>query len=147
MTAPIETGLGDVAVSDAMHAGVLSCPPETALRDVARMMARYGVHAVVVSTEDAETDEAIGLWGVVADDDLVAAAAVGDLDGRTAGGTARTPVVTVYPYESLQRAAELMKERRVTHLLVLSPKSERPLGVVSTLDLAHAIASEPVRPA
>jgi CBS domain-containing protein len=143
MMTEIERGLGTVSVSEAMHAGVVSCPPETPLRDVARMMARFAIHAVVVYTEEAEGEEIVGLWGVVADADLVAAAAVDDLGGRTAGGTARTPLVMIYPHESMKRAAELMKEHRVTHLLVISPSSERPLGIVSTLDLARVLAAEP----
>jgi CBS domain-containing protein len=140
MRTEIDRGLAGLAVSDGMHAGVLSCPPETPLRDVARMMARYVVHAVVVYTEESDVEEAVGLWGIVADHDLVAAAAVDDVGGRTAGGTARTPLVTIYPHEPLKRAAELMKEHDVTHVLVVSASSERPLGIVSTLDLARAIA-------
>jgi CBS domain-containing protein len=145
MKTTVEPGLRSIAASDAMHAGVLSCPPETPLRDVARMMARYAIHAVAVYTEESEADEAIGLWGIVADEDLVRAAAEGDLESHTAGGTARTPLVMIYPHESLQRAAELMREHRVTHLLVVSSESERPLGVISTLDLARAVATEPLR--
>lgn len=125
-----------------MHPGVLTCPPETPLRDVARMMARHRIHAVIVFTEDSEAEDAVGLWGVVSDLDLAMALAVDDVEGRTAGGTARTPVVTVHPDEPLDRVAELMKERRVTHVLVVSTSSERPVGVVSTLDLARAIAEE-----
>jgi CBS domain-containing protein len=147
MNTAIDTGLRGIAVSDAMHTGVLSCPPEAPLRTAARMMVRYGIHAVVVYSEDADADDAIGLWGVVSDEDLVAAAAVDDLDGRTAGVTARTPLVLVHPQESLQRAAELMQEHRVTHLLVVSAESERPVGVVSTLDVARAIAAQPSRAA
>jgi CBS domain-containing protein len=140
-------GLGSLAVSEAMHAGVVSCPPETPLHDVAQMMARYSIHAVVVYTENAEADGAVGLWGVVADTDLIGAAAKEDFAGRTAGETAQTPVVMIYPHESLKRAAELMDEQCVTHLLVVSASSERPLGVLSTLDLARAIAAEPSGPA
>jgi CBS domain-containing protein len=133
-------GLRGTFVRDAMHPGVLTAPPEAALRDVAVMMARYGIHAVVVFTEDADVDSALGVWGVVSDADLVAAAAAGDVDDRTAGGTARTPLVTVRPYESLQRVAELMREHRVTHVVVVTPESERPVGVVSTLDVARQLA-------
>jgi CBS domain-containing protein len=141
------SGLEDVAVAEAMHSGVLTCPPETPLRDVARMMAHFRIHAVVVLTEDSEADEGVGVWGGVSDGDLMRAAAVDDIDERSAGGSARTPVVTVYPHEPLKRAAELMEERAVTHVVVVSPSSERPIGVVSTLDVARAIAAQPPRAA
>src|SRR2546421_13026299 len=63
-----ETG----TVGDAMSRGVISCPPETPLRVVARMMATYGVHAIFVF-ESGDDDEAPRLWAVVSDLDLVAA--------------------------------------------------------------------------
>src|SRR5690242_9796763 len=36
-------------VGDVMHPGVVSCPPETSLAGVARIMASHHIHAVVVS--------------------------------------------------------------------------------------------------
>ena len=139
----VQSAQGQISVGEAMHPGVLTCPPETPLRDVARMMARYRVHAVVVYSDDDESDELPAVWGVVSDVDLLAAAAVDDVAGRTAGGSAKSPLVTAGPEETLQRAAELMKQHGATHLVVVSPQSERPLGIVSTMDLARAIASEP----
>jgi CBS domain-containing protein len=110
------------------------------------MMVRFAIHAVVVQTVEADADEAVGVWGVVSDSDLIRAAAGGDIEGRSAGGTARTPLVTVYPHEPLKRAVELMDEQAITHALVVSPGSEQPLGVVSSLDVARAISAEPSRP-
>jgi CBS domain-containing protein len=140
----IKRGLEDVTVDEVMHHGVLACPTETPLRTVARMMARFAIHAVVVQTD---ADQAVGIWGVVSDEDLIRAAARGDIEGRSAGGTARTPLVIVYPHEPLKRAVELMNEQAVTHALVVSPGSEQPLGIVSSLDVARAISAEPPRPA
>lgn len=138
------TELDEIGVAAAMHPGVLTCPPETPLHDVARMMARYRIHAVVVFSADDDSDEPPSIWGVVSDVDLVAAAAAGDVDERTAGGTARSPLVTIGPEETLRRAAELLDEHGATHAIVVSPSGEQPLGVVSTLDVAAAIAAEPV---
>jgi CBS domain-containing protein len=143
LSTQIEVGLSEMTVADVMHPGVLTCRPATTLRGVARMMARYHVHAVVVSTEESEADEALGFWGLVSDRDLVAAAAHGDVDGRTAGGTAQTPIVTLNPHEPVGHAAELMEEHGVSHLLVVSSGSERPVGIVSSLDIARSLASQP----
>lgn len=147
VTTAIEPGLQDATAAELMNPGVISCPPETPLRTVARMMAHFHIHAVVVRTVESEADEAVGLWGIVSDADLIRAAARGDVDGRSAGGTARTPLVIVYPHEPVEHVAQLMEERAVTHALVVSPGSEEPLGVISTLDVARAIAAEPSRPA
>ena len=124
-----------------MHPGTVTCPPETPLRTVARMMARYSIHCVVVLADIDEADWEGRLWGVVSDLDLVEAAAAADLDERTAGGTAASPLVTVPPEETLERAAQLMAEHETSHLVVVDPASDRPVGVLSTLDVARVIAA------
>jgi CBS domain-containing protein len=132
---PFETG----TVGDAMSHGVISCPPETPLRTVARMMATHGVHAVFVF-EYSEEDESPRLWAVVSDLDLVAATRL-DLDTLTAGATAVTPLVTVAADRSIGEAGSLMAQYGIAHLAVTDPGSHRPIGVISTLDIARAIAA------
>lgn len=126
------------SVADAMHAGVLTCPPETPLRVVARTMAANRVHSVVVLGDPrAFQDE--HPWRVVSDLDLVRAGAAG-LRGKTAADAARSPIVTVAPTDSLADAAALMDVHDTAHLLVVEPGSGHPLGVLSTLDVAGALA-------
>lgn len=129
-----------LTVGSAMHPGVVTCPLETPLLTVARMMATYRIHAVIVFSEESDDAAEAELWGVVSDLDLVKTASAGEIDERTAGGTAVTPVVTVEPDDTLARAAQLMSEHEITHLVVIDPGSMRPIGVVSTLDLARTLA-------
>lgn len=129
-------------VSDAMHVGVFSCEREELLSDVAATMADRAVHCVVVESGSGESGHA---WGIVSDLDLVAAATVRNLDEQTAGGSAATPVVTVRPHETLERAAQLMTEHGTSHLVVVGEDDERPLGVLSTLDLATTLSKEVAR--
>jgi CBS domain-containing protein len=132
--------LGGVRVEEAMHRGVLKCPLWTPLEDVARMMASYRVHSILaLGGGDDEGAEPI-VWRVVSDLDLVSAAADGDVAGRTAGGTAATNVVTIAQDEPLDLAARLMREHAVAHLVVVDPATDEPLGILSTLDIAAAIA-------
>ncbi len=133
---PFETA----QVGDAMSRGVISCTPETPLRTVARMMATFGVHAIFVFEHQDEDDEAPRLWAVVSDLDLVAATQL-DLDTVTAGSTAVTPLVTVAADRPIGEAASLMAQHGIAHLAVTDPVSQRPIGVVSTLDLARAVAA------
>ncbi|HEY5099027.1 MAG TPA: CBS domain-containing protein [Gaiellaceae bacterium] len=133
---PFETA----TVEDAMSPGIISCPPETPLRVVARMMATFNVHAVFVF-EHRDGDDDAQLWGIVSDLDLVAAGRL-DVDQRTAGASAVTPIVAVRTDAPLVRAADLMAQHGVAHLAVVEPASGRPLGVISTLDIARAIAVE-----
>jgi len=129
-----------LSVTDVMHPGVVTCPTETPLVAVARMMTGHRIHAVVVFNEESDDVAGDELWGVVSDLDLVKAASAGVIDDRTAGGTAVTPIVMVEEHEPLACAAQLMSEHEITHLVVVDPKTERPVGIVSTLDVARALA-------
>jgi CBS domain-containing protein len=133
--------LAAVEAGDAMHTGVFTCPPSTPLVDVARMMTRYRIHAVVVTHDEPDEDDPAGVWGVVSDLDVASAAAVDDVHDRTAGGTAHTALVMVYPDDPLLRVAELMKQHHVTHALVVARETERPVGMLSGIDVARHLAA------
>ena len=122
-------------VGDVMHQGVLTCGRDESLATVARLMADHRVHCIVV-TDDLM--HALSLWGVVSDLDLVAAASVRELEEQVAGAAAATPALVIAPDDTLRRAAQLMVEHAVTHLVVVA--RGRPAGVISTLDIATALA-------
>jgi signal-transduction protein with cAMP-binding, CBS, and nucleotidyltransferase domain len=122
-----------------MTRGLVSCPPQTPLRSVAKLMAEHRVHSVFVFDYGREDDETVELWGLVSDLDLVAAAWA-DVDGQTAGNTAVTPLVYVSSDDDLRHAAQLMAETGVSHLAVVDPLTRRPAGVISTLDIARAVS-------
>jgi CBS domain-containing protein len=131
--------LDELQAIDAMHPGMISCPLETPLRTVARMMAGYRVHAIVVHAHDDGFPGEDG-WAVVTDSDLVRAGLDDDLDAWTATQVAATPVLTVSSVDPLARAMQLMTEHEVTHVIVVERHSGRPIGVLSTLDVARAVA-------
>jgi len=128
-------------VEGVMHRGVLSCRPETPIAEVARMMVANRVHAVVVDgiRRDRGGMEHL-VWGVVSDLDLVGRLDVADARALTAGDMSATPAVVVAPEDAVSEAARLMHDYDVHHLLVVDPGSRRPVGVVSTLDIAETIA-------
>lgn len=129
------TATDELTVTDAMHRGVVACDAETTLSKVAQMMVGHRIHCVVVNSRD---EQGPLPWGVVSDLDLVAAVANEQDEETAAGRIAATPAVTVGVREPLRRAAQLMTEHGVTHLVVVA--GERPVGVVSTLDLARVLA-------
>ena len=137
--------LGQLRVIDAMHPGLISCSLDTPLRTVARMMVTYRVHAILVTAHGEEELPRGGRWGVVSDAALLRAARVADLDEQTSRTIAATPVLTVSTSDELARAAQLMVEHEVSHLVVVEPHSARPIGVLSTLDIARALAGFPER--
>ena len=121
-----------------MHWGLVSCPADASLETVATLMSDERVHCIVVIDDPSNAQS---LWGIVSDLDLIAASTVRGLDEQKAGGTAMTPAVTIAPSEPLERAAQLMTKHAVTHLVVVDRVERRPVGVVSTLDLAAALAA------
>ena len=124
----------DASVHDAMRVGVITCRPQTRLSDVARMMVGYDVHSVVVADVEPER----GLWGIVTSLDLARVA--GDLDTVTARDVASTDLTTIRSNEPLRQAAEIMTEHGTTHLIVLQPDSDDPVGMISARGLAGALA-------
>jgi CBS-domain-containing membrane protein len=131
--------LDHATVADAMSTGVIHCAPQTPLRSVAHLMATHDVHAVYVFDYGYEDDETVQLWGIVSDLDVIAAYPV--IDERTAGSSAITPLVTVSLREPLAHAAEVMATKGTSHLAVIDPATQRPVGVLSTLDIARLLAA------
>ena len=124
------TNLARSTVRDAMQLGLFECEPDTDLRTVARIMATKRIHCVVVAGER---------WGIVSDLDLMRALTPG-LEEARAGHIAATDVVAVKPADTLEHAAQLMAEHDTAHLVVASPDSGLPVGMISTLDIARAAA-------
>jgi CBS domain-containing protein len=120
-------------VSDAMRPGAITCPPDTSMRDIARTMVTNHIHAVVVRGVAGG-----GGWGVVSDRDLLAIAL--GAEEADAGACASEVLVTVEPDEPLEAACELMRAHGVSHVMVVDPRQNQPLGVVSTLDVAGIVA-------
>jgi CBS domain-containing protein len=131
--------LSHATVAEAMHPGIVRCEPGASLTEVARMMATHHVHCIVVmgTVHDAPMESLA--WGIVTDLDLLRAGIRGD-EEQTARSLARQPVVTVEPSTPLCEAGELMLGQGVSHLVVVQPASHRPIGVLSTADIAGVLA-------
>lgn len=123
-------------VVDVMRLGLITCPLDASLREVARIMATYRIHAVVVEKSDLSGDRP---WAVISDTDLMRALREGGPD-RLVRDIATTEVVTVAADDKLLHALALMDEHDTSHLVVVQGHSGQPVGVLSTLDLAGSVA-------
>jgi CBS domain-containing protein len=127
--------LGHTRVRDAMQLGLFHCEPD----DDAGTMAEQSIHSVVVAgivRRDHAGDHLA--WGIVSDLDLMRALRPGAVEA-TAAEVAGTEIVTVSPLESLEQAVQLMDEHETAHLVVVSPDTGRPVGMLSTLDVARMV--------
>ena len=123
-------------VSDAMRPRVLTCDPQTSMVTVAQRMASEHVHAIVVLRETIDATGAIErrAWGIVTDRDVLRCAA--DIDDRPAEDIALGGVLTVHPDDRLADVAKLMLDQHTSHAIVVEQRTDRPVGVLSTLDIA-----------
>lgn len=128
-------------VQDAMHPGVITVSPETPLREVARLLATKHIHCVAV-----EAGAELGArprWSLVSATDLVRASVgsgEGSFEELTAAAVAASDPPTVSTSDQLERAARVMAERGAEHLIVVAAEDGRPVGVLSTLDIAGVLA-------
>ncbi|WP_270938715.1 CBS domain-containing protein [Falsiroseomonas oryzae] len=140
---------------DLMGTTVVTLPPDTPVRTIARLFADRGISAVAI------TDEAGALAGIVTESDLIRRlaneddrplagwlvrlfdnpAAKADRYARSHGARARDVmsgnVVTVGPEETAAHVARLMEERRIRRVLVT--EGGRLLGMVTRADLVRAL--------
>jgi CBS domain-containing protein len=123
-------------VADAMRPRVLTCDPQTTMVTVAQRMASEHVHAIVVLRETVDMEGAVGRrpWGIVTDRDVLRCAPV--IEDRVADDIATGGVLLVHPDDRLTDIAERMLDQHTSHAVVVEPRTDRPVGVLSTLDIA-----------
>lgn len=119
-----------------MHQGVVSCSPDTTIRDAARLMVKAGVRALVVIDGDC------GLAGIVSQTDLVNATLVHPSvhywDGLHVRDVMTRQVLTVTPDVKLEDAARLLVQSKVHRLVVVSSDDPcRPVGMLSVGDIVR----------
>ncbi|MFD7629754.1 CBS domain-containing protein [Streptomyces sp. NPDC059851] len=126
-----------IKVADLMTDAVVSVAPDTAFKDVVKLLAQYDISGVPVL--DAE-DRVVG---VVSQTDLLAhPAAPPRLDPQNgtsarapaAGDVMSTPAVTVHAEETAAGAARLMTRRGIERLPVVDVE-DRLVGIVTRRDL------------
>jgi CBS domain-containing protein len=130
-TKSVRARLEDRLAGDYASNGILACSGDAPLAEIAGLMARNNVHAIVV------VDDRAAEPPIVSDQDLIGAIASGHFDEMTASDVAGTEAVSIFHDEDLARAAQLLAEHRVSHLVVRNARRE-PVGIVSSLELAEA---------
>ncbi len=137
-------GVGDrfELVRDVMHPGVVSCHPDTSLREAAKLMTEAGVRALVVTGDDC------GLVGIVSQTDLVNATVVNPHVHYWGGLKVRdvmTPDVTTITSDApLQDAARLMVEQKIHRVVVVDHADQpcHPVGVLSMGDIVRDLIKD-----
>jgi CBS domain-containing protein len=116
-------------VRDVMTEDVVTVQATDSLVDAARRMREADIGDVIVMSDG-------DMWGVVTDRDIVVRAVADGMDPRstTVGEIATKDVATVKPDDPVDAAIQVMRERAVRRVPVVT--GNRPIGIVSIGDLA-----------
>lgn len=118
-------------VGEVMHRGLITCPPDAPVAQLAAALVERRAHAVVVEHE--------GRRAFIGDMDIVAAA-VRDKPGRHDGAIAGAEPSLVSVDDDLELAARLMAGAATGHLIAVDAEGT-PVGVLSALDIVGVIAA------
>lgn len=127
-----------VKVGDVMHRGVITCKPETLLKEVVRILCDSGVHALIVARSGTQVQ------GVISHVDVIKMYGKNLLEYKAED--VMTPLVhDVSPDDPIERAIELLLKHRVHRLLVTEqrPEGKVAVGVISTTDIIHHMRGQP----
>jgi CBS domain-containing protein len=130
--------LAKTTVREVMHQGVITCTPDTALKEVARTMNATDVHALIVVNERDEVQ------GVVSHMDMLRVFEQ-DLYALKAGDVMTTEIRSIAPDVPMVEAVKMMLEHNVHRLLVAREEGETriPLGIISTTDVIDTMWGRP----
>jgi len=127
-----------VKVRDVMHRGVITCKPDTLLKEVVRILSDTGVHALIVASSGSEID------GVISHMDVIRLCGRNLLDYKARD--IMTPlVIDVSPEASISEAIRILLEHRVHRLLVTEQGTHGKvaIGVLSTTDIIREMRDQP----
>ena len=117
-------------VRDLMHRGVITCHLQTPIKEVAQIMDANNIRSVVV------TDDRGEVWGIVSLISILKAWNK-DLSRTTAEDILLPYTVTIAPESPIEDAVQLLKRRRIEHIVIVSPQARRPVGVLTTFDIVQ----------
>lgn len=120
---------------------IMTSPPRSIAGDAtvataARELTRRGIGSLIVGEDRID--------GIITETDVVAG--IGeerDLTTTSVEELMSSPVVTARPTDTVRRAGELMGKNRVKKLPVT--EEGRPVGIVTTTDLAHFVPRQRVQ--
>ncbi len=111
--------------------GFISVTPDKTVRDAAKVMANKGIGFLVV----VDSSDPRKVVGVLSERDIIRALASNKEDAKVEELMTKD-VVTVKDTDTLYKAAKLMREHGIRHLVVVN-EDGIPVGVLSIRDLTY----------
>ncbi|MGA2821726.1 MAG: CBS domain-containing protein [Anaerolineales bacterium] len=131
----------DKTVRDLMHRGLITCPADAPLGQVAQLLDHHHIHSLLVADGTGRP------VGILTDFDLLAgewlsinSESLAAMRKMTAGELMTTPLNKVKAELSACEAAGLMRRQGVSRLVV--EEGGQPVGVISVSDLVEGMVQE-----
>jgi predicted transcriptional regulator len=128
-------------IQDLMHKGLITCPPNTSLGEVAAMLNEQQIHALVVADQE---DQPLG---IISDFDLLAGEwlsvdeeSLNAMRKLTARDLMTSPIEIVDVHTSVNETARWMADKDIHRMLVT--EAGKPVGVISISDFVAGIAEQ-----
>lgn len=124
-----------LVVSQFMHLGLETCPPDTSIKVVIRRLNEKNIGSILI--EDA--NEIIGIW--TRTDLLKLDLSSRDILDSPISAVMNSPVCRIHKDELISSATYLFHKKQFHHLLVVDC-DEKPIGVLAESDLVQAQSCE-----
>ena len=123
-----------------MHKGALTCGEDTSIRDVAQIMMVNSTHYCTVINQNHE------VLGIISARSILKAFGR-DLDRTKARDILIPYTFTITPSSPLKEAIQLMDQRKIEHLIVVSdrPGNKAILGLLHVEDIVDRMARDEER--
>lgn len=122
-------------VADIMHKGVISCPLDTPIPEVARIITQKDISAIVV------VDNESHLAGLISRTDLAVLYGYDEMWPHLRAGDVMTRnVLTIQATDRAVEAAQKIHQNKISRLIVTEPApndKEKPIGILSITDIVR----------
>lgn len=119
-------------IHELMHKGVISCSTTDTVKDVARILDSKRIRCVAVLDEMGDTVGVISIMELIPFHDR-------EIGGVTAEEIMRPFLFEVDPQKPVEEAAELMRKKRIEHLIItdsyVGPRM--PVGILTSYDIVQ----------
>ena len=126
----------EIFVFEVMSENVITCPPETSLNDVVKILSRDRLSSLVITVDEEPV-------GIITERDLVSILddMLNDVvwDKISIDNFMTTPTYTIRGDVALHKAVKFTKEKDIRHLPVVN-KENKLIGILTQTDLVNGLS-------
>ncbi len=123
-----------------MTRGVVTVSINDKAKQIAKLLNNEDISGVAVIGDEGK------IVGVISDMDIVKVVGTGNWENMTAESIMTPNIVTVEPTDTVIHAANIMKQKHLHRLLIVSERgvgvSQKPIGILSVSDIVREAARD-----